>query len=471
MIFSSIHFIFVFLPIFLLSYFLIPKTTWRQSILLIGSLVFIFWSDPRHLHIIFGLAIINYLVGRGIDQKSDSHRKHARFLLVSGIVINVAALITYKYTSWFIYGFGISNLLNVSQMHLEMPIGISYITFSAISYLLDVHHGTIKAEIKVLKFLNYLLMFPKILQGPIARFEEVKNTDQKKWLYNPLLFQGVKRFTIGLGKKVLLADNFTVVANGVFNQDYSLLGADVAWFGLIAYALQIYFDFSGYTDMAIGIGLMLGFSLPENFNFPYMSKSITEFWQRWHITLSRWFRLYLFIPLEYARKKEGKFRQPTNILIIFLLTGLWHGAGWNFAVWGLYYGFLLSFEAVFLGKKLKKWPVVFQHLYAMISILLGWVIFRVSDANQWLPFLNALFFGNGFFGEITLHSINLLAFWPLLIVGVFISLPVIPVFRKRVESLGLVGDVAYMVFSLLVFIFSIGYLLSNGYQSFMYAQF
>ncbi len=351
------------------------------------------------------------------------------------------------------------------------PLGISYFTFSGISYISDVYQGVVKAERNPLRFSSYIMMFPKLLQGPITRFGQVKNELLHKVFAREEVLQGVRRFISGLAKKVIIADNHALIANKVFESNFSSIGAGVAWYGLISYAIQIYFDFSGYSDMAIGLGTMLGFKFPENFNYPYISRSITDFWRRWHMTLTSWFRTYVFIPLEFSRKKEKFFRQQSNIIVVFMLTGLWHGANWNFVVWGLYFGLILAIEATWLGKILKKAPVFIQHSYAVLLILFGWVLFRLNDISKWGPFLNSILGRNGLSSIETFRSLNILMYIPLTILAVFLSTPALKTFENKVEKKGVYARFILDLGYLLLFGLAIIFIIANGFFPFLYAQF
>jgi alginate O-acetyltransferase complex protein AlgI len=314
-------------------------------------------------------------------------------------------------------------------------------------------------------------MFPKLVQGPITRFVQIKENLQAPKI-NPLeTMEGVRRFIGGLAKKVILADSLSIATNEVFSANFNEIGAGLAWFGLIAYTLQIYLDFSGYTDMAIGVGQMFGFKLPENFNFPYISRSISDFWRRWHMTLGAWFRTYLFIPLEFARKKEKHFRQQSNLLIVFLLTGLWHGASLNFVFWGLYYGIILAVEASGFGKILKKAPKILQHSYALILVTIGWIFFRVTDIQEWGAFFGALAGANGWINNVTFRSLNILFYIPFLVPGILFVLPYCYKLGERIKTKGgraLLGlDIGY----LLLFLITVTFILSKGFKTFMYVEF
>ncbi len=470
--FSSITFIFVFLPVLLLSFYLIPKRGWKNLVIVLASLAFFGWSDPTHLHVLLLSVVANYLVGLAVGKAIEKESsKSARVYMWLGVGINLLLLAFYKYTGFFLTSLQAVFPLNLSYQSQALPLGISFFTFSGISYILDTYNEVTPPEKNFISFSAYIVMFPKLLQGPITRLIQIKESLINPKFDSVLMMEGVRRFIGGLAKKVLLADSLNMATTIIFDANFSEMGAGLAWFGLIAYTLQIYLDFSGYTDMAIGIGNMLGFKLPENFNFPYISKSISDFWRRWHMTLGAWFRTYLFIPLEFARKKQKFLRQESNLIIVFLLTGLWHGANWNFIVWGLFYGVILALEASFLGKRLKKAPVFLQHFYSIALIMLGWIFFRITNVQNWGPFFGALSGLNGWTNLTTFRSLNILFYIPFILPAVLFSLPVLSKVAERTKENGgiklLVLDIIYLG----LFLFTLTYILSKGFTSFMYAQF
>jgi alginate O-acetyltransferase complex protein AlgI len=471
MAFPSIHFIFIFLPIIIIIYYVLPFRWWRNSILLVGSIVFFAWSDPTHLPVLIGSVLLNYLFGIVIEISQKKETIATRVLLIFALIANILILGFYKYLGFF--NEIIQSILNIKiNMGTQaFPLGISYFTFSGISYIVDVYQGVEKAERNLLKFSTYILMFPKLLQGPITRFGQVKKELSNKAFFREEAIQGVRRFISGLAKKVIIADNHALIANKVFVQDFNSIGADVAWYGLISFAIQIYFDFSAYSDMAIGLGEMLGFKFPENFNYPYISRSITDFWRRWHMTLTSWFRIYVFIPLEFARKKERFFRQQSNIILVFLLTGLWHGANWNFVIWGLYFGLILAIEATWLGKILKKYPLFIQHAYALLLILFGWILFRLNDISKWGPFLNSIVGGNGLTHKDTLRSLNILQYIPLTLLAVVFSTPLLKTIENRIEGKGVLARFLLDLGILMLFGVAIAFIILNGFFPFLYTQF
>jgi len=346
MAFPSIHFIFLFLPITLLLYYLLPYRAWKHSILVLASLIFFAWADFSRLPVLIGSVLFNYLAGILLSTLLVKGKTvAARVVIWLGVAANIALLAVYKYLPLYLNAINPNLAACRALSGILMPLGISYFTFSAISYLFDVYHKALPAERNLLTFSAYFIMFPKLVQGPITRLKEVQSDLNKPVLTGDNLASGARRFIIGLGKKVILADSLAIIVTRVFDGNLKLIGADLAWYGLLAYTLQIYLDFSAYTDMAVGIGRMLGIRLPENFNYPYISRSVSDFWRRWHMSLTAWFRTYVFIPLEFARRRQKHFRQASNIFIVFLLTGIWHGASWNFIAWGAYYGIILALEA------------------------------------------------------------------------------------------------------------------------------
>ena len=470
---SSITFIFIFLPVFILIYYLVPKGWWRNIILFLGSLFFFVWLDPNNIPLLLISAFLNYLFGLliGLSIKTGKKRTQAAILTTVGVTGNLLVLGFYKYAVFF--SATLQNFLKIEIPIplISLPLGISFFTFTGVAYLLDVFHAVIPAEMNPVRFLNYMIMFPKILLGPITRYGQVQEDLSSQWFVNENFAEGVRRFIMGLGKKVILADNFALVSDKIFNSNFDSIGAGTAWFGLISYALQIFFDFAGYTDMAIGLGLMLGYHLPENFNFPYAAKSVTDFWRRWHVTLTAWFRSYVFTPLDFKWRRLGNIRRPMTILIVFLLTGLWHGAGWNFIIWGGYFGVFLSLEALGFERLLKKIPAAFQHLYTILVVWIGWVLFRLNDIGTWGVFFKALFGANGWMGEVNLRTLNVLLFASLLVIGLIFMTPALKRLENWVLSKGFSGKAFLGVFYTGIFALAICFILANGYVSFLYAKF
>jgi alginate O-acetyltransferase complex protein AlgI len=470
--FSSITFIFLFLPIILIAFYTIPRNGWRNFVLVGASLVFFIWADPTHIHVLLTSILVNYLIGIFIGKAKDNNSdKQSKTYLWIGLILNLLLLGFYKYTGFFLDF--IDDILPVTFNYADkaLPLGISFFTFSGISYLVDIYNDINPPEKNFVRFNAYLIMFPKLVQGPITRFIEVKDSLVNHRVIPLEIMEGVRRFIGGLAKKVILADSLGIATNKVFSANYNEMGAGLAWFGLLAYTLQIYLDFSGYTDMAIGIGKMLGFKLPENFNFPYVSKSISDFWRRWHITLGAWFRTYLFIPLEFSRKKAKFLRQQTNLLIVFFLTGLWHGADWNFVIWGAYYGVFLAIEASGFSKRLKRTAPIFQHLYSVILIMVGWIFFRITAIEEWGTFFGALLGVNGWRNLVTFRSLNILFYLPFLIPAILFSFPFMHQLGEKIKAKKSTTLLAFDIGYIVLFLFTITFILSKGFTAFMYVEF
>ncbi len=470
---ASVTFIFIFLPITLILYYLFRSRPWRNGVLVLASLVFFVWMDPNHLPQLIAVILLNYICGLLVGSLIEKeNRIGGRIILWIGVSLDLFGLVFCKHPGFF--GSVISKLLHreTDFSSITLILGLSYLTFSAISYLVDVYRGLVKAEKNPIKLTAYFVMFPKLIQGPITRFGEVNGELTTPARLDMLgMMEGARRFIAGLAKKIIIADSLAVAANNVFNKPLYEIGAGVAWFGLIAYALQIYFDFSGYSDMAIGLGRMLGFTLPENFNYPYISKSITEFWRRWHMSLINWFRTYLFIPLEFIRRREKFLRQQTNLLLVFLITGLWHGSDWNFIIWGGYFGLILAIEASGWGKKLTKLPAFVQHLYTTVLLLIGWVFFKISAIPRWGIFFKTLIGLNGWSKAETLRTREILFYAPIMILAIFLSTPILANLQKKAIAKGEVFRVLFDVLYLLIFVLTVFYLISNGYNAFVYGRF
>ena len=470
--FASIHFIFIFLPFILLLYYILRNRHWKNLVLFFGSLVFFAWADLAHLPVLIVSILINYFAGRFINRLKEKERdKQSRLAMWLVVFLNLLILIFYKYLGFFSEAIqSISHLqFNIKQQVL--PLGISYFTFSSISYILDIYQGVEKPEKDILRFGSYIAMFPKMIQGPITRFKDVRKDLTTPTFNYGNIAQGIRRFIIGLAKKVLIANSLGVAASKVFNANFAKVGAGTAWFGLIAFTLTIYFDFSGYTDMALGLGKILGFDLPENFNFPYISRSITDFWRRWHMSLTSWFRTYVFIPLEFSRRKERCLRQQTNLLIVFLLTGLWHGANWNFIIWGLYFGLILAVESSGFGKLLKKIPRFFQHLYTMALVMFRMGFLRPDRHKDLGKFPGASLWQSWLDRLRTMRSLNILFYIPIALVAIILCLPLFERLKKRKPAHPVLQSVLLDLLYVGLFVLCVAYILSNGFQSFMYAQF
>lgn len=400
MVFSSTIFLCVYLPLVLLGYYICPKKG-RNLFLLIVSLVFYAWGEPKYVFLMIFSILVNYIFGRLMD-KHRENKKRLKLMLVLSVVIDIGLLSVFKYTDFIITNVNAIFGANFDLLNIALPIGISFYTFQAMSYTIDVYRNDVRVQKNLIDFGMYITMFPQLIAGPIVRYADVQDQLADRSVTTADFSEGIMRFVVGLGKKVLLANQMGAVWSEIY-----ALGGDVsalmAWTGAIAYTFQIYFDFSGYSDMAIGLGRMFGFKFPENFRYPYQSVSITDFWRRWHITLSTWFKEYLYIPL--GGNRCGLARQALNLLIVWSLTGFWHGAGWNFVMWGLYYFVILFIEKLFLLKALDKLPKLFRHVYALLLIVIGWVIFASDDVGVLLPYLGSMFGANGAVGGMDVYTL------------------------------------------------------------------
>lgn len=418
MVFSSLTFLFIYFPITLVVMKLSPLK-YRNFCLLVLSLLFYSYGEPKYIIIMLVSCIVDYFNGYMVDKYRDNKRIAKRFVIFS-IVFNLGLLGFFKYYDFLVSILNSIGINIFSPLNISLPIGISFYTFQTMSYPIDVYRNDAKVQKNLVNFSCYVTMFFQLIAGPIVRYKDIAAQLDHRIENENGFYNGIKRFVCGLAKKVILANNMGLIfeqINSLNNENISLL---LAWLGIICFALQIYFDFSGYSDMAIGLASMFGFDLLENFNYPYIASSITDFWRRWHISLSSWFRDYVYIPLGGNRK--GLYRQCINIMIVWLLTGLWHGASFNFMLWGLYYGLILIFEKVIGLKILKKIPAVFRHIYALILILIGWVIFNFTDFDMMINYFGLMFNNPVIIDNISLYFIrdNIV----LIIISIIACLPV-----------------------------------------------
>ena len=388
MVFSSMTFLWIFLPILLLVYF-ISKERYRNVILLIFSLIFYSWGEPKYIVLMLISIFTNYILGLTIDKAKNKSKK--KIVLIISIIFNLGLLGYFKYFNFFASNINkITGSTLIPIKNIALPIGISFYTFQIMSYIIDLYRGDIKVQKNILNLALYKSFFPQLIAGPIVKYHDIEEQLKNRTVTVEKFSTGIKRFVYGLGKKVILANTLAYVADYIFNANISLLTMPVAWLGAICYMLQIYFDFSGYSDMAIGLGKMFGFEFMENFNLPYLSKSITEFWRRWHISLSTWFKEYLYIPLGGNRK--GKLRTYINLGIVFFATGFWHGTAWNFIAWGLYNGFFLIIERIKLKEVLEKNKFkIINYIYSLLIVIVGWVLFRADGLKNALKYLKVMF--------------------------------------------------------------------------------
>ena len=466
MVFSSTIFLCVYLPLVLLGYYICPKKG-KNLFLLIVSLIFYAWGEPKYVFLMIFSILVNYVFGLLMD-KHRENKKRLKLLLVISVIIDLGLLSVFKYTDFIITNINSVFGAGFDLLNIALPIGISFYTFQAMSYTIDVYRDDVRVQRNLIDFGMYITMFPQLIAGPIVRYSDVQDQLAERNVTAADFSEGIMRFVVGLGKKVLLANQM----GAVWTQIYALGGdisALMAWTGAAAYTFQIYFDFSGYSDMAIGLGRMFGFKFPENFRYPYESVSITDFWRRWHITLSTWFKEYLYIPL--GGNRRGLARQALNLLIVWTLTGFWHGAGWNFVMWGLYYFAILFIEKLFLLKALDKLPRLFRHAYALLLIVIGWVIFASDEVSVMLPYLGSMFGANGALGGMDVYTLLTRAALMVICCVASTELPR----RLFVTAAGKMNEKAAFtvksVLTLTLLALSVVFLIGDSYNPFLYFRF
>ncbi len=460
MVFSSLLFLFLFLPAVLAMHHIAP---WRfkNLILFIMSLIFYAWGEPVYIILMLFSTLTDYLFGLLLDRPGASPTAR-RMIVAASILINLGVLGFFKYADFLIQN--VNNLLGMQLplTELPLPIGISFYTFQSMSYIIDVYRGQVKAQRNWIDFGTYIALFPQLVAGPIVQYGTIVEQLQKRTVTMTMFAEGVRRFTTGLAMKVLLANNIGLLWNTISTANIDELPVLTAWLGIIAFAFQIYFDFCGYSHMAIGLGLMLGFRFNENFNAPYTAQSITDFWRRWHISLGSWFKTYVYIPL--GGNRRGLLLQIRNILIVWMLTGIWHGASWNFLLWGLYFGVILLLEKIGLLKLLQTLPRWARHVYALLLILIGWVLFAFDQLSEGLRYLGAMLGWN----QQSLWNADTLYFGytniVLLMILVMACLP------NRVKLGGRAAMLNPVWYGLL-FILSIAYLVDATFNPFLYFRF
>ncbi|MHC1695701.1 MAG: MBOAT family protein [Eubacteriales bacterium] len=472
MLFSSVSFLLFFMPCLLLAYFIIPKRLrgMRNLVLLSFSLAFYACGGPKYLALMLLSIAINYACGLLCAPSRGSGTRRAG--LVLAVVLNLGLLGWFKYAG-FLSGIAQSLYAAFPTVEVLLPIGISFYTFQGMSYVFDVYRADTPVQKNPLKLALYVALFPQLIAGPIVRYTTVADEIDVREESLSDFSGGVQRFMLGFGKKMLLANAAGEIADAVFGMDFRILTTATAWIGALAYTAQIYFDFSAYSDMAIGLGRMFGFHFLENFNYPYIAKSITDFWRRWHISLSTWFRDYVYIPL--GGNRCGTLKQIRNILVVWMLTGMWHGAAWNFIVWGLWFGLFLLGEKYLWGKLLAKAGAFVGHIYTLLIVILSWVLFRAPDLSCAVRYAGVMF-GAGASGAADGSSYYYLAqYWPEWILFVLASLPIASVLKKLTQRdkpvLSLAGDWGAKAFALLVFVLGYMKLVAGSFNPFIYFRF
>ena len=426
------------------------------------SLLFYAWGEPVYIVIMVLSILINYVMGLLIDKEKRNGIKN--FWFICALIVDVGVLIAFKYSSFIVENINGVFRTSIPVPNLSLPIGISFFTFQIVSYIVDLRYCRIRVQKSLIDLALYISMFPQLIAGPIVRYSKVENELKNRSISQTDIYMGIVRFSIGLMKKVLIADRIAPIADYAFSLPMTDLSTPFAWIGAFAYTLQIYFDFSGYSDMAIGLGLMLGFHFDENFNYPYISKSIKEFWTRWHISLSGWFKDYVYIPLGGSRCNNVKIIR--NYILVFFLTGLWHGASWNFVAWGLYYVVFLLGERFIYGKFFKKIPVFIQHLYAFIIIMIGWVLFRADNLKHAFLYITDMFSINN---ANTLPNLGIFdkEILAALIVGAITCTPIIRWAWTKYKKI----RVLLCVLGCIGWILSLLYVLCSDFSPFLYFRF
>ncbi|MDO4380192.1 MAG: MBOAT family protein [Clostridia bacterium] len=464
MVFSSLTFLLWFLPCVLIVYFAVPNR-FKNTVLFLFSLLFYAWGEPVYVGLMVFSTVLDYCCGRAVDKYRGTPK--AKIGLLVSVIVNLSLLCLFKYTDFLIGTVNSVFGIGIPLLNLPLPIGISFYTFQTMSYTIDVYRGDAKVQKNIISFGAYVSLFPQLIAGPIVRYQTIADQIDERTHSFDKFGEGVKRFVCGLGKKVLLANNIGILWSEISKE--SSLTVLSAWLGIIAFSFQIYFDFSGYSDMAIGLGKMFGFDFPENFDYPYISKSITEFWRRWHISMGTWFRDYVYIPLGGNRK--GLAIQLRNIAVVWLLTGFWHGASWNYVLWGVFYGVILIIEKFFLLEKLKKTPAFVCHIYSLLCVAVGWVLFAFEDFGAGIEYLKAMFGQAVFCDSSALY--RLLSYFPLLLLC---SVAATPFGKKLYQKLNEKRGEGFMAAADItgaaaVAVLSVTYLISGSYNPFLYFRF
>ena len=465
MLFTSISFLYYFLPTLIIIYFITPKK-YKNIILLIASLLFYLYGEPKYVFLMIAEIIIAYIGAILIDK----YKNQSKNILITTLFIHIFLLIIFKYTDFIIQSINAISNANIKLLNIALPIGISFYTFQIISYVIDVYNGKVKVQKNIINLATYVSLFPQLIAGPIVRYQTVeKELDDRVHSFNNFAY-GIRRFSIGLAKKVLIANALGELCTKAFVLNETTV--IFYWIFGISYMLQLYFDFSAYSDMAIGLGRIFGFNFPENFNYPYISKSITEFWRRWHISLSTWFKDYVYIPL--GGNRDGKYKQIRNILIVWLLTGIWHGANWTFLIWGLLFGIILIIEKLWLNKFMENLPSFIRRIYVLFIVMILFIIFNSDNMSVALTNIKGLFGMNGevFINDYTLHYLK--SYLPLLIIAFFGATPFIKILIDKLRKNKYINSIINILEPILIVVILVvvtSYLIDNSYNPFLYFRF
>lgn len=456
MVFSSLIFIFRFLPIFFISYFFTPNK-YKNLSLLIFSLIFYTFGEPKYFPLMIASIIVDYIISIIIENNFENRRK-CKFLLILSIIFNIGMLFFFKYYNFFIENMNLLFNTSINTIKVALPLGISFYTFQTLSYTIDVYRGKFNAERNIIDFGAFVSLFPQLIAGPIVKYSDINKEIKDRSISFSNIEEGLEEFIIGLSKKVLIANNIGMLWNEISNKNIESISMPLAWISILAFAFQIYFDFSGYSSMAVGLGKILGFNFPINFNFPYISRSISEFWRRWHITLGSWLKEYIYIPL--GGNRVSKKRLFFNLLLLWFLTGFWHGAEYNFILWGIYFFIFIYLEKLFLSKILNKY-IIFSHIYTVFILLIGWCIFAITDLNTLRVYIGKLFTF-----DLTLDYIFYLRNYIIIfIICIVSSTPLIQKFYNKMNK-----NIRTVIIFIL-FLLSIAYLVDSSYNPFLYFRF
>ena len=486
MVFSSLVFVFLFLVLTLGIYYAVPFK-FKNFVIFVSGFIFYAWGEPKYVAVMLISTLIDYFAGLTMH-KYNNNKTVKRVALIVSLVMNLSLLGIFKYSDFIfgsindIFGLSLENpFLDITnnvfgavfgakpESYLPLPIGISFFTFQSMSYTIDMYLGKIKVQKNVISFTAFVNLFPQIVAGPIVRYDDVAAELDNRTINLDLIYEGIVRFITGAGKKVLIANGI----GQLWNEAFALMGSEMsvltAWLGIIGYTLQIYFDFSGYSDMAIGLGKMMGFNFPENFDYPYLSKSISEFWRRWHMTLGAWFRSYVYIPL--GGNRCSKWRNVFNLAVVWLLTGIWHGASWNFILWGCLYGVLIIMEKLFLGKLLEKLPTAIRWFYTMLLVVLGWVLFVTPDLSSAFSYMGIMFGSTGILADSTALYL-LINYGVMLILGIFASTDAWKIIVEKINAKAPAAvNIVTPIAKIAVFVLCIAYLADATYNPFLYFNF
>ncbi len=433
------------------------------------SLVFYAWGEPVYIFLMIGTIVFDYIMALKIDKHKKNRKKSKQYFIFT-LLVNVGILVFFKYIGFIIENINNIFSMNISFEGLALPVGISFYTFQVLSYIVDIYLDKVQIQRSLISFGAYVTMFPQLVAGPIVQYETIEEQLNCRDESLVKFGQGVERFIQGLGKKVLLANNIGIVWTTISAMDLASISVLTSWVGIIAYTFQIYFDFAGYSDMAIGLGKMFGFDFIENFNYPYISKSVTEFWRRWHMSLGSWFREYIYIPLGGNRVSTGK--QIRNIFAVWFLTGLWHGASWNFIVWGLYYGVILLLEKIIFAKVLEKTPNFIKHIYTMLLVMIGWVFFASIDLGYALEYIKVMF---GLGNNVIIDNTGIYYLSTNMIMFIILTLCSTPLIKNKLDRMIIKSRISYinptLIAHMLILFLTTAYLVNETYNPFLYFRF